>query len=168
MLFDVVYSICFNICLLVTLAFLLTKIDFVQRLLLNEEAGEGEARENGSNSTGNGLREKIMLGVIFGGFCIVSDYIGIQVTGALPNARVIGILSAGFLGHRRGPPLSDLSRADLDGRVHPFRDHPRRDRLGDRIPETGGPALFQYVPARGDLHLRDDPYPDDPAAHAAV
>ncbi len=98
MLFDVVYSICFNICLLVTMAFLLTKIDFVQRLLLNEEAEESEHRENGSNRTGNGLREKTILGVIFGGFCIVSDYIGIQVTGALPNARVIGILSAGFLG----------------------------------------------------------------------
>lgn len=40
----------------------------------------------------------MLLGVIFGVFCIISDYIGIQVTGALPNARVIGVLSAGFLG----------------------------------------------------------------------
>ena len=37
MLLDVIYSICFNICLLVVLAFMMTKMDFVQRLLLNEE-----------------------------------------------------------------------------------------------------------------------------------
>lgn len=95
MLFDVVYSICFNICLLVVLAFLMTKIDFVQKLLLNEEGDEGKAE---GESWRKNLVEKVILGVIFGGFCIISDYIGIQVTGALPNARVIGILSAGFLG----------------------------------------------------------------------
>ena len=37
MLLDVIYSVCFNICLLVVLAFMMTKMDFVQRLLLNEE-----------------------------------------------------------------------------------------------------------------------------------
>ncbi|MCI8511556.1 MAG: histidine kinase [Lachnospiraceae bacterium] len=93
MLFQVIYSICFNICLLVTLAFYMTKLDFVQRLLLNEDGAEG-GMEKGSQKAW----EKLLLGVIFGCFCIVSDYIGIQVTGALPNARVIGILSAGFLG----------------------------------------------------------------------
>ena len=95
MLLDVIYSICFNICLLVVLAFLMTKMDFVQRLLLNEEGGKEEGR---GESFWQRLWEKILLGVIFGVFCIISDYIGIQVTGALPNARVIGVLSAGFLG----------------------------------------------------------------------
>ena len=36
MLFEVVYNICFNICLLVVLAFVLTRMDFMQRLLLND------------------------------------------------------------------------------------------------------------------------------------
>lgn len=44
MLLDVIYSICFNICLLVVLAFMMTKMDFVQRLLLNEEGGSEEGR----------------------------------------------------------------------------------------------------------------------------
>ena len=95
MLLDVIYSICFNICLLVVLAFMMTKMDFVQRLLLNEEGGSEEGR---GESVWQRLWEKVLLGVIFGVFCIISDYIGIQVTGALPNARVIGVLSAGFLG----------------------------------------------------------------------
>lgn len=103
MLGEVIYSVCFNICLLVVLAFLMTKMSFVQRLLLNEEDEERE-NGNGHGSTGEkrtgiqNLREKLILGVIFGIFCIISDWIGIQVTGALPNARVIGVLSAGFLG----------------------------------------------------------------------
>lgn len=95
MILDVIYSICFNICLLVVLAFLMTKMPFVQKLLLNEEEEENE--NEGRLTVGN-LGEKLILGVIFGVFCIISDYIGIQVTGALPNARVIGVLSAGFLG----------------------------------------------------------------------
>ena len=95
MLLDVIYSICFNICLLVVLAFMMTKMDFVQRLLLNEEGGSEEGR---GENVWQRLWEKVLLGVIFGVFCIISDYIGIQVTGALPNARVIGVLSAGFLG----------------------------------------------------------------------
>ena len=106
MLLDVIYSICFNICLLVVLAFMMTKMDFVQRLLLNEEGGSEEGR---GESVWQRLWEKVLLGVIFGVFCIISDYIGIQVTGALPNARVIGVLSAGFL----GGPVSALSRQRL-------------------------------------------------------
>lgn len=95
MLWDVIYSICFNICLLVVLAFLMTKMSFVQRLLLGKE----EVTEEGSRkNSGKPFTDKLILGLIFGVFCIISDYIGIQVTGALPNARVIGVLSAGFLG----------------------------------------------------------------------
>lgn len=95
MLWDVIYSICFNICLLVVLAFLMTKMSFVQRLLLNKDDVSDEA---GKESSDGPVSDKLILGLIFGVFCIISDYIGIQVTGALPNARVIGVLSAGFLG----------------------------------------------------------------------
>lgn len=94
MIFEVIYSICFNICLLVVLAFLMTKMGFIQRLLLNEEATEREEEDARIRN----ICEKLVLGMIFGAFCVISDYIGIQVTGALPNARVIGVLSAGFLG----------------------------------------------------------------------
>lgn len=94
MIFEVIYSICFNICLLVVLAFLMTKMGFIQRLLLNEEATEREEEDARIRNIG----EKLVLGMIFGAFCVISNYIGIQVTGALPNARVIGVLSAGFLG----------------------------------------------------------------------
>ena len=91
MIGEVIYSVCFNICLLIVLAFLMTKMTFVQSLLLNEEE---EEHDNGKARGIRNLREKLILGVI----CIISDWIGIQVTGALPNARVIGVLSAGFLG----------------------------------------------------------------------
>ena len=95
MLWDVIYSICFNICLLVVLAFLMTKMSFVQRLLFNSDDMEEPGEDSGKNGQ---LTDKLILGVIFGIFCIISDYIGIQVEGALPNARVIGVLSAGFIG----------------------------------------------------------------------
>ena len=104
MIGDVIYSVCFNICLLVVLAFLMTKMTFVQRLLLNEE---DEPKENGQTGKQPWIQnpgEKLILGIIFGVFCIISDWIGIQVKGALPNARVIGVLSAGFL----GGPLSGI------------------------------------------------------------
>ena len=105
---DVVYSVCFNICLLIVLAFLMTKLPFVQSLLLNEEEDEGDhSDKNGDKSREQikknrscdiNIKEKVILGLIFGLFCIISDRIGIRVKGALPNARVIGVLSAGFLG----------------------------------------------------------------------
>lgn len=93
MLYEVVMSVCSNICLLVVLALLMTKLEFVQKILLNEE--DEEAGEKGK---GTWLWEKLIVGVIFGVFCCISDYIGMQVTGAIPNARVIGVLSAGMLG----------------------------------------------------------------------
>lgn len=114
MLLEVVYNICFNICLLVVLAFLLTRLDFIQRLLLND----GE-EENGNRICR--MKEKIILGIIFGGFCMISDNIGMQVTGALPNARVIGILSSGFLG---GPVSCTITTAIAA--VHRYLIFPER------------------------------------------
>ncbi|MDD6075054.1 MAG: LytS/YhcK type 5TM receptor domain-containing protein, partial [Clostridium sp.] len=98
---DVIMSICMNITLLVALAVLLTKLEFVQEILLNVERPEEE------ESRSRQLKNQLFLGLIFGVFCIISDYIGMQVEGAIPNARVIGVLSAGFL----GGPVSGMTTA---------------------------------------------------------
>ena len=144
MLLDVIYSICFNICLLVVLAFMMTKMDFVQKLLLNEEGGSEEGR---GENVWQRLWEKVLLGVIFGVFCIISDYIGVQVTGALPNARVIGVLSAGFL----GGPVSGFITTVIAA-----------------LEEERKPPVLECISARSHVHLRDDPYCSDPASHPAV
>lgn len=115
MLYDVIMSVCMNISLLIVLALLLTKFSFAKELLLNEEEEEGNwgcFRQH---------RNRLILGVIFGLFCIISDYIGIQVEGAIPNARVIGVLSAGFL----GGPLSGMTTA-LIASVHRYVIFPER------------------------------------------
>ena len=99
---------------MVVLAFVLTRMDFMQRLLLNDgepEGGHGVCR----------AKEKVILGIIFGGFCMISDMIGLQVTGALPNARVIGILSSGFLG---GPVSCTITT--VIAAVHRYMVFPER------------------------------------------
>lgn len=116
MLYDVIMSICMNISLLIVLSLLLTKLEFVQELLLNEESEADGAQEWGKR-TG----DQLVLGVIFGLFCIVSDYIGVQVEGAIPNARVIGVLSAGFL----GGPVSGMTTAVIAS-IHRYVIFPER------------------------------------------
>ena len=69
---DVIMSICMNITLLVALAVLLTKLEFVQEILLNVERPEEE------ESRSRQLKNQLFLGLIFGVFCIISDYIGMQ------------------------------------------------------------------------------------------
>ena len=112
---DVIMSICMNITLLVVLAFFLTKLEFVQEILLNVEQPEEE------DSRLRRLKNQLALGVIFGVFCIISDYIGIRVEGAIPNARVIGVLSAGFL----GGPVSGMTTAIIAS-VHRYIIFPER------------------------------------------
>lgn len=82
MVYDVIMSICMNISLLIVLALMLTKIEFVKVLLLNGEEEERNDRKTGTRK----VRNQLVLGGIFGIFCVISDYIGIQVEGALPNA----------------------------------------------------------------------------------
>lgn len=116
MRYDVIMSVFMNISLLIVLALLLTKQDFFREILLNEE----EDSSGGIMS----LRKpwnQLALGVIFGIFCIISDYIGIQVEGAIPNARVIGVLSAGFL----GGPVSGMLTAVIAS-VHRYLIFPER------------------------------------------
>lgn len=116
MLYDVIMSICMNISLLIVLALLLTKLEFVQELLLDEGAETEGARELTVRR-----RNQMILGGIFGLFCIISDYIGIQVEGAIPNARVIGVLSSGFL----GGPVSGMTTAVIAS-VHRYMIFPER------------------------------------------
>lgn len=113
---DVVFNICMNISLLIVLALLMTKIPFVQEILLNEEY-----EETGKEGQWRRLRNQIVLGLIFAGFCVISDYIGIQVEGAIPNARVIGVLSAGYL----GGPVSGMITAILAS-IHRYIIFPER------------------------------------------
>lgn len=116
MRYDIVMSVCMNISLLIVLAFLLTKLKCVERLLLNDTE---EASEPGERVRQCG--EQIFLGLIFGLFCVISDYIGIQVEGAIPNARVIGVLSAGFL----GGPVSGMVTAIIAS-AHRYLIFPER------------------------------------------
>lgn len=118
MVYDVIMSICMNISLLIVLALLLTKNTFVQNILLNEE----EAGDSGKTTLSfRRVRDQLVLGGIFGVFCIISDYIGMQVEGAIPNARVIGVLSAGFL----GGPVSGMTTAVIAS-VHRYLVFPER------------------------------------------
>ena len=74
MVYDVIMSICMNISLLIVLALMLTKIEFVKVLLLNGEEEERNDRKTGTRK----VRNQLVLGGIFGIFCVISDYIGIH------------------------------------------------------------------------------------------
>ena len=86
MISEVIFSLCMNISILAVIAAFLTERTFFRGLLFEQD-----------NESGTWW-SRLLLGAIFGAFCMLSDYIGMQVTGAIPNARVIGILSAGLLG----------------------------------------------------------------------
>ncbi len=134
MLYDVIMSVCMNISLLIVLAMILTKVQFVRELLFNEEYMEeerelkqeqedefGKPVETGTQELERDWGNKFILGLIFAVFCIISDYIGIQVEGAIPNARVIGVLSAGFL----GGPVAGMTTAILAA-IHRYMILPER------------------------------------------
>ena len=115
MLYLVVTNIATNISLLLLLALVLTRIPFFRDIILYSGGSDAEeGRENG-------LKKQLMMGLVFAVFCIISDRIGIQVTGALPNARVIGILSSGFLA---GPPAGMLTA--VIAAVHRYLIFPER------------------------------------------
>jgi hypothetical protein len=115
-LYLVITNIGTNIALLLFLAQILSRTDFFRRVLLNDfsENKPEDSREHR-------LRSQLIVGAMFSAFCIVSDWIGIQVQGALPNARVIGILSAGFLG---GPVAGMLTA--LVAAIHRYLIFPTR------------------------------------------
>lgn len=167
MVYDVIMSICMNISLLIVLALMLTKIEFVKVLLLNGEEEERNDRKTGTRK----VRNQLVLGGIFGIFCVISDYIGIQVEGALPNARVIGVLSAGFLGgpgignddgrHCLYTPVPYISGAYQYPGLRFGGYTPWGDRLLDWICKKGQQAVFQLVSSCQHFCGRSDSYDTD-------
>ncbi len=79
---DVTYfNMLLNIGLLVLIAALLTNLEFVRTLFLEEQSS---------------IFSKTALAVIFGIISIVSTYTGTYTDGAIINTRVIGVLAAGL------------------------------------------------------------------------
>lgn len=115
MLHDVIISLCVNVSILIVLAFMLTKFEFIKVILLN--------RNDLENNQGKRtiIRNQVILGLILGAFCMLSDEIGMRVEGAIPNSRVIGILSAGFI----GGPVSGMLTAIIAS-LHRFIVFPNR------------------------------------------
>lgn len=94
-------SLIINISLLVLIATILTKIPWLKSVLSEEK----------QMKTG----DRLILGVLFGLFCIFSTCTGVRVDGAIQNTRVLGALAAGLL----GGPVVGLTAAFI-GAVHRF------------------------------------------------
>lgn len=80
---DIVYALIVNIALLAIIANLLSSLQVVQRLILQERRG---------------VKGNLFLSLIFGGLIILSTCIGVDVGSYSLNTRVIGAMSAGLLG----------------------------------------------------------------------
>ena len=96
---ELYYNMIVNIGLLVLIANVLVRIPVVTQIICEEKKHK--------------LQVKLVLGAIFGGFCIFSTCTGAQVQGAIPNTRVLGALAGGLL---CGPTVGIL--AGLIGAVH--------------------------------------------------
>jgi len=66
----------------VTIAFLLTRVKPFRRLLYNTAS----------------FRERMILTVVFSAVAIFGTYSAVEIQGALANSRVIGVVMAGLLG----------------------------------------------------------------------
>ena len=89
--YETYFNMLLNIGLLVLIAALLTNLEFVRDLFLEEQGS---------------LFSKTALAVSFGIISIVSTYTGTRTDGAIINTRVIGVLAAGLLG---GPYVGMLA-----------------------------------------------------------
>ena len=98
---ELYYGMLVNIGLLILIANVLVRIPVVTQIICEENKHQFSA--------------KLVLGTIFGGFCIFSTCTGAQVQGAIPNTRVLGALAGGLL---CGPTVGIL--AGLIGAVHRF------------------------------------------------
>ena len=90
---DIIYALIVNIALLAIIANLLSSLQTVRRLILQERRG---------------IRGDLFLSAIFGGLIILSTCIGINSGSYSLNTRVIGAMSAGLLG---GPLVGLYSSA---------------------------------------------------------
>ncbi|MDR7857455.1 LytS/YhcK type 5TM receptor domain-containing protein [Tissierella sp.] len=77
--------------MIMILAFLMSRIKLVKRLLAKKDIG---------------LKDKLILSIIFGVFGIFGTYIGINIDGGLANSRAIGVFVGGILG---GPMVGILA-----------------------------------------------------------
>ena len=98
---ELYYGMLVNIGLLMLIANVLVRIPVVTQIICEENKHQFLA--------------KLILGSIFGGFCIFSTCTGTQVQGAIPNTRVLGALAGGLL---CGPTVGII--AGLIGAVHRF------------------------------------------------
>lgn len=98
---ELIYNMVINISMLVLIATILTKMPLVEKIICDE-------REQS-------ILGRLLLGAIFGGFCIFSTVTGVQIDGAIPNTRVLGALAAGIL---CGPTVGVT--AGLIGGLHRF------------------------------------------------
>ncbi|SDB33983.1 LytS/YhcK type 5TM receptor domain-containing protein [Butyrivibrio sp. INlla16] len=96
---ELYYNMIVNIGFLILIANILVRIPVVTQIICEEKK--------------HTLLAKLVLGAIFGGFCIFSTCTGAQVQGAIPNTRVLGALAGGLL---CGPTVGIL--AGLIGSVH--------------------------------------------------
>lgn len=101
-IFTLCSSLVINISLLVLIATILTKISFVKQVLV-----EDDRRLK--------ILDQLILGLIFGAFCIFSTCTGVKVAGAIQNTRVLGAMAGGMLG---GPVVGIT--AGLIGAVHRY------------------------------------------------
>lgn len=81
-MFELFYQMSHRMALIVTIAFVLTRLKVLRRLLRYQVS----------------LKEKILLTLLFGVIAIIGTYSAIEIQGALANARVIGAVVAGLLG----------------------------------------------------------------------
>ncbi|WP_029322316.1 LytS/YhcK type 5TM receptor domain-containing protein [Butyrivibrio sp. AE3004] len=80
---ELYYSMVANIGFLVLIANVLVRIPVITQMICEDKDDT--------------FISKIVLGTIFGGFCIFSTCTGAQVQGAIPNTRVLGALAGGML-----------------------------------------------------------------------
>ncbi|MCD8054234.1 MAG: histidine kinase [Lachnospiraceae bacterium] len=114
---DVFYSMIFSICLLMALAYIIGKWDFMKKILRQRGWGKMDPEQRRTETFGR----QVQLGLIMGMFCVVSNTIGFLVDGSIPNSRVIGAMSAGLL----GGPVSGFLAAGI-GAVHRYLGEPDR------------------------------------------
>ena len=80
---EILKSVLLNVGLLVFIAQILTRIRFVKKYILHDR---------------HKVKEQIILIVLFGSVCIISNYTGYRTNGAYANTRVIGVMASAYIG----------------------------------------------------------------------
>jgi len=97
---NLLWNLTLNIGLLVLIASLLTKNKIARRMLLEKRSS---------------IWSQSALAIVFGLFCILSTYTGVQLDGVIVNSRVIGALAGGII----GGPVVGIGAA-LIGGIHRY------------------------------------------------